>query len=235
MASSYLVLYRFTCPHCSRILKAPVQWAGRKGVCPSCQKSVEFPTTALGQGNSWTSEQLHKIIASIDALMDDADTDRLAMLLAQGTCMEYRMSSELLDGRKPSARQWRRILVLAEQRESLRMDLLAHLDRPAFAEEDPLMIEGGASLSLPSLDGGGPTPGIAATQIVMRYLHHTRHGPCSGCRDNPTGMDCVYRDFESFLALAKWNRARQEKWERACRDSLGLVTVARITADSPPQ
>ena len=31
-----------------------------------------------------------------------------------------------------------------------------------------------AGLALPNFDGG--TPGSAATQIVMRYLHQTRHG-----------------------------------------------------------
>jgi hypothetical protein len=232
MATPYLNLYRFTCPHCSRILKAPVQWAGRRGVCPNCQKSVDFPTTALGQANSWTAEQLGKVIAPIDALLDDNEMDRLAMLLAQGTCMEYRMATELLELRQPSARQWRRMLSLAEHRESLRLDLLAQLDRPALFEDDSLLDDATPSLALPP-EAGALTLGARATQIVMRYLHQMRHGQCPNCQENPTGMACIYRDFDAFLGASKWNAARIAKWDRATRESLGLATISTTPPPRP--
>lgn len=225
MAHSHLMLYRFTCPSCLRILKAPVQWAGRRGQCPNCQKSVEFPHTALGQGNSWTAEQLHGIIGRSDVPFQAQEQDRLATLLAQATCMEYRMAGTLLAGRKLSARQWRRVLVVAEQRESLRLNLLSHLDRFTTLETPVSSYETGAPmLALPEQPAGAATS-QAARHIVLRYLHHHRHGTCPACQQNPTGMACSYRDFPTFLTLAKWKPHRLEKWLQASGEALGLRAV----------
>jgi len=227
-------LFRFTCPHCGRILKAPQSWAGHLGACPSCQKTVTFPATTPEPAKSWTLQQVLLVLADDDVAINNGAFDQAGMLLAQGTCAEYAMVRELLPAGKLSVRQWRRILTLAGTRELLRLQLLTRLDDALLDEKDFDENSDPADPAFALLPDHAQDISIGAWQIMTRYLHYSRHGTCALCKHNPTGLHCVYQTFETFVAATGWDGDRQAKWERVCRQSLGLGSAKTIPIATVP-
>src|ERR1700743_3101180 len=93
-------LIRFPCPHCKKILKARARWAGRRGTCPRCNQPILFPPAGSGTApdlQSRTVKQLHTLISEDDNItIDEADSDRLSMLLSLATCRDFQAAQKLL-------------------------------------------------------------------------------------------------------------------------------------------
>ncbi len=118
---SRLAHYRCTCSQCQKVLKIRTDWAGRRGVCPHCQATVEFPPFKAPVAGSATAQLLLKLVSDEDEeSFDEMQTDRLAMLLSQATCRDFQLATQWLNGRALSARQWRRTLNAADVREGMR-------------------------------------------------------------------------------------------------------------------
>ncbi len=89
-------LFRFTCPHCQKVLKARTQWAGRTGTCPNCKSSIEFPKYSAPSAKSRTAQQLLQLISEEDNItFDEDDADRLSMLLSQATCRDFFLAKNI--------------------------------------------------------------------------------------------------------------------------------------------
>ena len=170
-------LYRFGCPLCGRILKAPLPRAGQPGECPACRRSITLPGALC---ESWTLQQVGVVLADSDQPVEERTLDRAALLLAQGTCLEYTMGREQLPGAL-SVRQWRRLLVLGASRELIRLDIARKMHDPALAEVP-------ASFA----DHPDAAAGHAWT-LMVRYLHFNGHGVCAACAADRTGMSCIYQ------------------------------------------
>lgn len=230
MGEEAMQLFRFPCPHCSRVLKAPVEWAGRRGVCPSCQQSVVFPKTHLSAIPSRTAEQLRAVIDNApDApLMEEVSVDRFALLLAQGTCVEFGMARQILAERKLPVRQWRRILRLAAEREGMRM----HLAKQPMSIADALdAAEAGDSSAAEALsaDAVASDPG----SIIIRFVHFMRHGTCPACKNDRTGLCCVYQTMDYFITTHTINDDRRRKWMHYANEIFGLTTGSAARNETP--
>lgn len=224
MSEEALQLFRFPCPHCKRVLKAPVQWAGRRGVCPSCQQSVIFPESHLGAIPSRTAEQLRAVIADAQDAppMEEISADRFALLLAQGTCVEYGMARQLLAQRKLPVRQWRRLLRLAAEREGMRMHLAKQPMSIAETLEAAEAGDEGAAAAL-SADSAASDAGT----IIVRFVHFMRHGTCAACKNDRTGLCCVYQTFDYFVTTHTINEERKKKWMHYANEIFGLTSAVR--------
>ncbi len=185
-------LFRFTCPHCKKVLKARTQWAGRSGICPNCKTSVQFPAYTPPSTKSRTAQQLIQLIADHDNLtFDDNDGDRLSMLLSQATCRDFALARKLLDQRPLSPRQWRRLLSSAAARESMRLRIEEQLERIAEIsddDEEPTALLAANEVTNPD-----------AWKIIARFLYYLRHDTCEKCQRDPTGLSCIYLTVETFL------------------------------------
>src|SRR5271166_6786106 len=67
-------LFRFTCSHCQKVLKANIHWAGKRGACPGCKQEITFPAYKPPNPQSRTARQLIALIGEEDNLtFDDND------------------------------------------------------------------------------------------------------------------------------------------------------------------
>ncbi len=210
-------LFRFPCPHCGRVLKAPLGWAGKKGVCPSCQQSVMFPNTHLSEMESQTSLQLKSVISESAPEMDHASADRFAMLISQGTCVEYAMARELLGNRKMPLRQWRRVLRLAAEREGLRMHLS---QQPASIADALEAAEKGDFSGAKALSADSTTS--EAWSLIVRFVHFLKHDTCPACANDRTGLCCIYQTMDYFITTQNVAPQRRAKWQHVASEIYGL-------------
>ncbi|GEM_PF-2330529 len=217
MSEAQVQVFRFTCPNCQKVLKARMDWSGKRGLCPGCQKTVQFPAFSAPSPKSRTVEQLLKLVSQHDNIaLDELETDQLAMLLSLGTCGDYHKAVVLIAERQFSARQWRRILNSAAARENMRLHIEEQLDRLAEIpdeeeEEDPAAIVVAAETTNPN-----------AWKIMSRYLYYARHGTCDNCKADLTGMSCLYLNWDSFTNLRLINSDRAANWEKILSHHLGL-------------
>lgn len=215
MSQSPAPRYRCTCPHCKKVLKIRPEWAGKRGTCPQCLKPVDFPMLRPIASHSATTHQLLKLVSEDDdPMLDDAQSERLSLLLSQGACIDYRMADELLKERALSPRQWRRILNAADLREAMRLrfEAQAATDGPATnGDDEPLAMQLAADDAAPN-----------AWKILSRFLYYQRHGTCAGCNVNPTGTACIYRTFESLLEARNIPESRAGNWKSILHRHLGL-------------
>jgi hypothetical protein len=208
-------MYRCTCPHCQKVLKLRIEWAGKKGACPQCKNEVQFPAYQRPSSKSATTQQLLKNVAEVDEpSLDDGQAEQLALLLSQGTCIDYGMADQLLDGRALSPRQWRRIVNSADLREGMRHRLEQQLEGelpPSDGKDEPISLQAASETATPN-----------AWKVLSRFLYYQRHGKCSACAMNPTGMECMYRDFELLLDARQVPESRAENWKALLHRFLGL-------------
>jgi CTP:molybdopterin cytidylyltransferase MocA len=222
--TSSISLFRFTCPHCQKVLKARTEWAGRRGVCPTCNQAIQFPSYTPPSAASRTAQQLLQLVAHGDnPALTDADSDRLAMLLSQGTCRDYSLARKLLAARAQaggsafSPRQWRRVLNSAAARESMRLHIEEQLERLAEIPDD----DSEPAAILAAADAAAVANPNAWT-IIARYLYFIRHDTCEQCREDPTGLSCIYLTLESFTAARHISAERAANWQKICHHHLGL-------------
>jgi hypothetical protein len=212
-------MYRFACPACRRMLKAPLSWAGRRGVCPKCSKELTFPRkTSLFRAQEEGAQTLLKLVSESAAPFAEGDADRLALLLAQGSCLDYSLAQRLLAGRTLPARQWRKLLPIAGTREAMRLQLADAVERATtetISDNDELCI------ALPPEDGADEF--ALAWEIVVRFQDHMRNGTCPGCKDDPTGLHCIYQNFELFGETRNLDGEDCRRWAKLCRQIFGLV------------
>ena len=193
-------VYRFACPHCLKVLKIRNDWAGKKGICPHCKAKVEFPTVteATSTGSPTTHQLLKMIVEQDDPAFDDDQIDRLALLFSQATCNDYHLAEKMLIGQAPGAteirglspRQWRRALNSADLRESMRLHIAQRIGIPEGpANDEPAALAAATDNAAPN-----------AWTILARFLYYQRHGICDACKINPTGLNCMYLTFDTFLA-----------------------------------
>jgi hypothetical protein len=218
---SSLSIFRFTCPHCHKVLKARIEWAGKRGVCPTCNQPVQFPSYVPPSSASRTAQQLQKLVShEDDPTLTDADSDRLAMLLSQGACREFSLAQKLLaeHGTRPlSPRQWRRILNSAAARESMRLHIEEQLERLAEIPDD----DSEPATLIAAAESEAHANPLAWT-IIARFLYHLRHGFCESCKKDPTGLSCIYLTFQSFTTARQIPLERAQNWQRICQHHLGL-------------
>jgi hypothetical protein len=207
--------YRCICPHCQKVLKIRVDWAGKKGVCPQCRGAVDFPPFRMPSASSATQKQLLRLIGEADnPTLDDGQIDRLALLFSQGTCRDYQMADQLLRDRTLSPRQWRRVLSAADLRESMRLRIEQRLTAPPAPDPD--------DSEAAALWAVGDTASPNAWRILARYLYFQRHGYCDKCNANPTGMHCIYLTFDGFLAARSIPLPRADHWHDLLHLNVGL-------------
>lgn len=214
MSETTTQVFRFTCPNCQKVLKAPAEWAGRRGVCPFCQRTVTFPKVQ-DLPRSRTADQLLKLISpDEDMLPDEQEADKIAMLLSQGTCRDYLLASKLIGTQAFSARAWRRILNSAAGREAMRFKIEEQLEKLAEIpddDEDPAALVVASEQTNPN-----------AWKIMVRYLYYLRHGTCDRCKDDMTGLRCMYLTWDDFCKTRLIQRDRAANWEKICKHHLGL-------------
>lgn len=213
MSETIAPVFRLPCPHCQRVLKIPADWAGRKGACPACGESVEFPRTlASNIATSKLGEQIMKMLSESDESIEEKNSDHISMLLSQGTCRDYQLVKEALGDLRPSARQWRRMLSSAAVRESMRQHIESQLDRLPEIPED----------EVPSLAVAEAPAHQDAWRILARYAYFLSHGTCKACKENPTGLHCLYLSYDHFAKLRSIAKDRSDRWQTVCQHLLGL-------------
>jgi hypothetical protein len=220
---------RFACPGCGKVLKVRADWAGRAATCPACHATLTIPAAPDVPASSRIARQLAELVGADESeterSLDDRDAEQLAMLLAQGTCRDYGLARKLLSAqaRKPAAREWRRILNSAAAQESLRTKIeeavaegqdrgsLGEGNGKADAEAEPIPL-------LVAQENHAPR----AWTILSRYLYYLSHDACDACREDPTGLACMYLNFERFLAARRINEERAAGWHAAIQQHLGI-------------
>jgi hypothetical protein len=207
--------YRVVCPQCQRVLKFPAGSYMRHGQCPNCKAQVEIPLVSTDAAKSPTTAQLLKHLREIDEpSLDEKQSEQLAMQLSLATCRDFQSGRDLLKNRSLSARQWRRILNSADVREQARVRVTEHLfggtTAPPGSEPFLLSLASDAQLA------------ADAWKILARYLYFQRHGTCPACRQNPTGLECVYLSFDSFVAAYTIAASRCQHWRQMIQGHLGL-------------
>jgi hypothetical protein len=218
-ANTAISLFRFACPHCQKVLKARTEWAGKKGMCPTCNKPIQFPAYTPPSSASRTAQQLIQLVkpeGDDNLTFDENDSDRLAMLLSQGTCRDYGLAKKLLDGRPLSPRQWRRTLNSAAARESMRLHIEQQLERLAEIPDDDA--EPAALLAAVEASTNDPN----AWKIIIRFLYFLRHAACAPCQQDPTGLSCIYLTFEAFTQARQIPDDRAANWQKIVHHHLGL-------------
>jgi hypothetical protein len=221
-------MYRFACPACKRILKAPLSWAGRRGFCPKCNKALHFPRkTALFSAQEEGAQTLLKLVSESAAPLDENDADRLSLLMSQGSCLDYSMAQRFLAGRQLPARQWRKLLPVAGTREAMRLQLAEAVERATTETDSP---SDDLAIALPPDESADQF--ALAWEIMVRFQDHIRHGTCQGCKDDPSGMRCIYQSFESFAETRNFDSEDCRRWAKLCRQIFGLVgsTEPRTTS-----
>jgi len=214
-----LSLFRFTCPACRKVLKARTEWAGKRGLCPTCHAPIHFPAYTPPSSTSRTAQQLLQLVSPDDNLtFGEEDSDRLAMLLSQGTCRDFDLAKKLLDSRPLSPRQWRRTLNSAAARESMRLQIEEQLERLAEIPDDDT--EPAALLA--AADAGGAASNPNAWKIITRFLYFLRHSTCLTCLGDKTGLSCIYLTFDAFTAARQVPPDRAASWQKICHHHLGL-------------
>jgi hypothetical protein len=215
MSEASTQVFRFTCPHCQKVLKAPLEWSGKRGVCPGCQKPVTFPKFTAPSNRSRTAEQLQKVVSEGDnTTLEEAESDQMAMLLSLGTCGDYQKAMKVQAGRLFSARQWRRILNSAAARETMRLHIEEQLDRLAEIPDDD---DDPAALVV-----AGEATNPDAWKVFSRYLYFLRHGTCDHCKVDVTGMTCLYLTWDQFTKARLIPADRSANWEKIFKHHLGL-------------
>ncbi len=213
MSETSTLLFRFTCPFCRKVLKAPMEWSGKRGTCPGCQRSVDFPE--VRSGKSRTVEQLLKLVSDNDNFTcDENEADQLAMMLSLGTCDDYQKAVRLLADRELSVRQWRRVLNSAAARENMRLHIEEQLDKLAVIaddDDDPAALVVAADATNPN-----------AWKIMARFLYYLRHGTCANCKEDITGMSCLYLGWATFTEARLIQPERAANWEKIFKHHLGL-------------
>jgi hypothetical protein len=207
--------YRVVCPQCQRVLKFPAGSFIRHGQCPNCGAQVEIPLVSTDAAKSPTTAQLLRNLRERDdATLDDAQIHQLALQLSLATCRDYKSARDLLQNRSLSARQWRRVLNNADTREQARIRVQQHLASGAAAqsESEPFALALASDTALAA----------NAWQILARFLYFQRHGDCPGCRHNPTGLQCVYLSFDSFVVAYDIAASRRQHWRQMIQGHLGL-------------
>ena len=213
MASASTAVFRLPCPHCQRVLKIPVAWAGRKGACPSCGKPIEFPKSlATEVAQSRLGETILEMVCESDEPMDEKAFDQLALLLSQGTCRDYQLVRTTLGDRKLSVRQWRRVLSSASTRETMRQSIESQLDTLPDISED----------EMPTMAAIDAPPALDSWQVMARYAYFLRHETCDACKEDPTGLHCIYLSFGDFAKARQISDDRAQRWEKVCQHLLGL-------------
>jgi hypothetical protein len=208
-------LFRFTCPHCQKVLKANVSWAGKRGACPGCKQPITFPAYKAPNPQSRTAKQLDALIGKEDNItVDDNDADKLSMLLSQATCRDFEHARKLLDGRPLSPRQWRRLLSSAAARETMRYHIEEQLERLAEIPDD----DSDPTALLAAAEATNPD----AWKIMTRFLYYLRHSNCDNCQADPTGLSCMYLSFDNFLVARQVSAERAQNWQKICHHHLGL-------------
>jgi hypothetical protein len=210
-------IYRFSCDHCGRVLKAPLSWAGKRGACPKCQTALIFPAkTRMFSADRAATAALQKLIADDAEPIADSALDHVALLLAQGTCRDFAAAQSTLPG-PLSAKNWRRILTRAGQHESLRLQLADHI---AGAKDETF-------LGHPSIDAASDD--ALAWEIAVRFQDYVRNGTCEPCKSNPTGMTCMYRNFNEYAEVRELGSEETRRWAKLCRQIFGLTPTAAAT------
>jgi hypothetical protein len=212
-------LFRFACPHCQKVLKARTEWAGKRGVCPTCNQAIQFPAYSPPSASSRTAQQLLQLVAPEDNItFDDNDSDRLAMLLSQGTCRDYDLARTLLDNRPLSTKQWRRALNSAATRESMRLHIEEQLERLAEIPDD----DSDPAALIVAAETANASSHPNAWKIIVRYLYFLRHNVCPQCLEDRTGLSCIYLHFDGFSYARLISEDRAANWQKICHHHLGL-------------
>ncbi|HVX83958.1 MAG TPA: hypothetical protein VH253_04005 [Phycisphaerae bacterium] len=215
------MLNRFTCPSCGKVIKARAEWAGRSAKCPFCQQPFTVPAPPTGpagsQGSARMSRQLADLVAEEQAAgVEDHEAERLALLLAQGTCREYHMVQELLAGRKMPARQWRRVLTSAGAQELLREKVEQAAARTP--DQDPP-----DDVPIALLVASDPAAAAElAWTILARYLYFLSHGICDGCKNDVSGMSCIYQSLDRLAEARSVAPDRLQGWRESVRQHVGI-------------
>ncbi len=205
-----LEVFRFSCPHCRKVMRVPLDRGGTPGTCPHCREKVAFPEFRKPSGSSATTKQLLKqLSAEDDPSVDEAAVEKLSLYLSQGTCRDYAMAHGLLKKRALSARQWRKVLNNADLRERMRLRLEQRIE--GDASEEPI-----------ALEVAGEVLSSRAWEVLARFLYFQRHPTCEGCKKDPTGMECVYLTFEDFLTRREIASSRAGRWRTLLQHQLGL-------------
>jgi hypothetical protein len=211
MADSQVL--RLPCPHCQRVLKIPFAWAGKRGTCPACNKSIAFSKTLVTEvAQSKLGESIRSMLAENDEPLDEKAFDQVTLLLSQGTCRDYKLVLTTLGDRKLSAKQWRRALSAAAARESMRLHIESQLDRLPDIEEDE--VTSLAVIEAPAAHD--------SWQIIARFGYFLRHDTCSKCKEDPTGLRCIYLNYADFLKARQISDERSQRWEKVAQHLLGL-------------
>ncbi len=222
-------MYRFACPSCHHMLKAPLSWAGRRGACPKCHEELMFPRkTSLFRVEGEGAKTLLKLVSESAQPLPEDQVDRLSLLLSQGTCLDYTLAQRLLAGRSLPPRQWRRLLPIAGTREAMRLQLSDAVEQLESAGQGDAAATEELSVVLPPEDGVDEF--ALAWEIIVRYQDFVRNGTCVNCQSDPTGLHCVYHSFGDFGELRSLDGEDCRRWAKLCRQIFGLVGTVEAPA-----
>lgn len=180
-----------------------------------------FPETALATNAAKTAQLIMHLISEDHAALPDIQLDKVAMLLAQGTCRHYASAREVLRDEPQPVRQWRRVAKLASAREVVRQQLAdAMHNGDASKAEQPGLLATLSQMSSDSLNFSAP-----AWHIIVRYQDFLAHHMCRACKSDWTGGHCIYQSFEQFQTSRGLSRELLAKWAMVCDQILGLPSV----------
>lgn len=209
------LLQRFPCPSCGKVLKSRADWAGRSVTCPACQNKFVVPAVAAAAPSSRTVRQLDAVIgAEDDASLSAEELERAALYFSQATCGDFRQVKKALRDRQPSARQWRKLLLEAADQENMRSRIEDAAQQSPLAGDDD-------DTPIPLLAAAEDTAPNAWT-LLSRFLYYLAHQQCDGCRQDATGLSCIYRSFDAFTEARQITPERAAGWQAAIRQRLGV-------------
>jgi hypothetical protein len=67
--------------------------------------------------------------------------------------------------------------------------------------------------------------------VIIRFVHFMRHGTCPACRNDRTGLCCVYQTFDYFIATHTVADDRRRKWLQYANEIFGLVAGKTATPE----
>ena len=202
---------RFVCAHCGKVLKVRAGVSGEGGVrgkCPQCGIEVEFSRRDQDK-KSGMAQAILRRVGVTETGFSIEQFARLSLLLSQGTCRDYALAAELLGERELPAKRWRLVLREAVVRERMRRRM-----------EECVPGDSGLEGAFSWCDEFEASEG--AWQVMARFLHHQRQGDCGRCRENPTGLACVYLEFESFMEKCDIAEKRAGRWRELVMEMIGV-------------
>ena len=208
-------LFRFTCPHCQKVLKARIAWAGRSGICPGCKTSVKFPEYTPPSAKSRTAQQLLLLVAEDDNItFDDDDAENFP-------CSCPRQRAVISAWRESFSTNARSPLAMAPPPEFRRRAAspcaLASNNSSNASRRFPTMRKSPQRLLVAS-ESANPD----AWKVITRFLYYLRHDACEKCQTDPTGLSCIYLTFDAFLQARQVSPELADNWQKISHHHLGL-------------